>query len=487
MTKTELRRLHLRFVLLAIVVLVCFFVSSAYIRKNAKTYDFRLTGYEGREIKLENVSVSPESMARITDLRQDADGVYVAVIEGLEPGEGALLVTLEGAGGMSALEVKKGPIVIGDGINFKGWEALAISAIICFAVAGLLCAWALQTLRSRAWYGYEMAAYASGALFCLAEAGVFAWLFLSGKTGSTQDFALAVTEMATRFVRLLLIPMAVGAIFVSLSNIALVRHEGRSLTNLLGIAVSLALAMALLIMRFFDLSAIGATTFKLFIIIAAFDSVFSIGVCFALALLTGAATCAYGAARHVPSFPRDYLMILGCGLRADGSPTPLLAGRVDAARAFARSQEEAGLPAPTFVPSGGQGSDEVCSEAESMRRYLVEQGVDENKVLLEDRSTNTRENFAYAAEVIAGAHHQRMKPRVAFSTTNYHVFRGYVYAHDAGLDAEGIAAPTKLYFWPNAFLREFVGLLAARALPIALAFIVIAGLYLFVEYALLLA
>lgn len=487
MTKTKLLRMRLRFVLLLVTIVACGLISASYIGKRGGTYAYRLEGYGSSKIEESNIHIEPEGMARVAEVRQDPDGTYVAIIEGVAPGEGLMSVTLPGAGSMGELKVRSDRTVIVDGTNFTGWEVLPLSATVCFAVAGVLCVWAVQTLRAHAWYGYEMAAYAGGALFCLVEAASFAWIMLSGTASTTSDFAYVVTEMATRFAHLLLVPVAVMAVFVSASNVALVRYEGRRVTNLLGIITTIALAFAYLGLRLFDIGLAQTSTVESLILVKALDSVFSIGLCFALALLVGTATCAYGAARHKPSHPRDYLIVLGCGLRADGSPTPLLAGRVDAARSFAQAQEETGGPAPCFVPSGGQGPDEACSEAESMRRYLVAQGVDEGHVLLEDRSTNTRENFKFSAEVIAQAHQRRTKPRVAFATTNYHVFRGYVYAHDAGLDAEGISAPTKLYFWPNAFLREFVGLLASRALPIALSFAAIAGLYLLAEYALLLA
>ena len=52
-----------------------------------------------------------------------------------------------------------------------------------------------------------------------------------------------------------------------------------------------------------------------------------------------------------------------------------------------------------------------------------------------------------------------------FVTTNYHVFRSGVWAGLAGLHAEGLGSKTKWWFWPNAFIRECIGLLVKRALP----------------------
>ena len=51
------------------------------------------------------------------------------------------------------------------------------------------------------------------------------------------------------------------------------------------------------------------------------------------------------------------------------------------------------------------------------------------------------------------------KVKIAFSTTNYHVFRGYTLAKKLNMKVRGLSAKTKYYFFPNAFLREFIGLL----------------------------
>ena len=313
----------------------------------------------------------------------------------------------------------------------------------------------------------------------------FLYAMLSGRAHDFIDLAELVVFLSDRFVWLMLPVMAIAGVFVSLSNVALVRREGRGLVNLLGVLASLAWVVACVAWRF--VSGLDFVSYEVYVASFGLKSLVATGLAFAAALLVGTSLCAWLAARHVPSMPRDYLVILGCGLRADGSPTPLLAGRVDAARAFAQRQVEAGMPQPTFVPSGGKGDDERWAEAEAMRRYLVEQGVGEEHIIPEDQSTNTRENFRFSAEKIAETRAGATTPaRVAFSTTNYHVFRSYVFAHEVGLDAEGIAAPTKLYFWPNAFLREFVGLLAARPVPIVLAFLLFSALYVAAEYVMLL-
>ena len=123
-----------------------------------------------------------------------------------------------------------------------------------------------------------------------------------------------------------------------------------------------------------------------------------------------------------------------------------------------------------------------------VERVAAKFGVEPDRILLEDRSTTTRENMVFSRAVIerdAGSDAGELA--VGFSTTNYHVFRGYVCAHQAGMAAEGVGSTTRAYFWPNAFLREFVGLLVAKWKGILLMYLAIATLYGIAEYALVIA
>ena len=85
-----------------------------------------------------------------------------------------------------------------------------------------------------------------------------------------------------------------------------------------------------------------------------------------------------------------------------------------------------------------------------MKNYLIEKGINKNKIILEDKSKNTYENIKNSNKII------NKKANIAFSTTNYHVFRAGVIAFSLGLNIEGIGSNTKKYYFINAFIREFI-------------------------------
>ena len=238
------------------------------------------------------------------------------------------------------------------------------------------------------------------------------------------------------------------------SNISLIRHEGRRLVNILGILLSFLLVAGLVLLFLFDRYASGIRLQVMLHDLAA--NIFAAVYLYFECMLIGAIVADVIAARYEPEPDKDFLIVLGCGFRKDGSPSPLLRGRLDRALRFAENQEAATGKAPIFVTSGGQGPDEVCSESACMKRYLLEQGVPEERILEEDRSTDTFENMKYSKAQIWKVNPQG---KVAFATTNYHVFRSGLYARRVKMRAVGMGADTKWYFWPNASVREFVGLL----------------------------
>ena len=100
-----------------------------------------------------------------------------------------------------------------------------------------------------------------------------------------------------------------------------------------------------------------------------------------------------------------------------------------------------------------------------MKNYLLEKGIPEERMIEEDRSTDTFENMKFSKAKIL---ERSENAKVAFATTNYHVFRSGLFARRVKMRAVGMGARTKWYFWPNAAVREFVGLLTTHRLKQAI-------------------
>ena len=249
------------------------------------------------------------------------------------------------------------------------------------------------------------------------------------------------------------------------SNISLIRHEGKRLVNILGIILSFLLVGGVLLLYLYDSSVSGKESYILLhnLIVNIFSAAYLYFECMLIGVIVADAI----AARHDPEPDKDFVIILGCGLKKDGTPMPLLRGRIDRALAFYHKQKETTGKELIFVTSGGQGADEVISESASMKRYLVEHGIPENRIIEEDRSTDTFENMKFSKEKILAVNPQG---KIAFSTTNYHVFRSGLFARRVKMRAVGMGAETKWYFWSNAAVREFIGLLTKHRLKQALIF-----------------
>jgi uncharacterized SAM-binding protein YcdF (DUF218 family) len=71
---------------------------------------------------------------------------------------------------------------------------------------------------------------------------------------------------------------------------------------------------------------------------------------------------------------------------------------------------------------------------------------------------------------------------ILFSTSGYHVLRSGIIAVKEGLRIDGIGAKTKWYFWPNAFIREFIGLMVNKKKTVIVSFVVISVFYALCKY-----
>ena len=146
------------------------------------------------------------------------------------------------------------------------------------------------------------------------------------------------------------------------------------------------------------------------------------------------------------------IIILGSGLFGDKVP-PLLAQRLDKGLAIYEKFNRK----PVIIVSGGQGDDELISEAEAMAGYLMEKGVPADSILLENKSRTTFENLTFSKQLMLA--HGLGQDRVVLVTNSFHALRAGIYMKQVGLKGRSIGSRTAFYFLPSAWIRETAGLI----------------------------
>lgn len=246
--------------------------------------------------------------------------------------------------------------------------------------------------------------------------------------------------------RIFTVVSSVLTVFMGVSCVSLLRHEGFQAKNTVGVVLGIGWIAGNLICLALSkmLNETG--------LLCRFAELFG---CYVNFILSGMLLAALIAAKHKPAYDKDFVIIPGCSISKQGGLLPLLKGRTNRAIRFAWDQERATEKQAHYIPTGGQGPDEIMSEGSAMEFYLLSHGAEQNEVLPEKASFNTHENMLFSKKII-----DQVKPdaKVCFVTTNFHVLRSGILARKVGLDAEGLASVTKWYFWPNALAREIVAL-----------------------------
>ena len=421
--------------------------------------------------QLSNISFESEGdkIVELSGIKTNADET-VLTLKSVQPGSGLIRVKYSVTSDTDTNVItettyvtvlKAGLIFVhGQIFDYAGFTATYWGLTTIFGLAAFFFIWLRKEYQKDAYYSFRSVACCASILlfsilfFIYLAAGLSSWIL---SYTQTAKLLIVITKNLMLAYSLLTIPfMVVFAFALAISNVKLIHHEGKSLTNMLGIgiAVILAVGTAVNILLFYKASIMRIAAF------AVIYAVYSAGFTIFHVLLTGSIiTCLQAAYRKVP-YSKDYIIILGCAIRKDGTLFPLIQGRVDRAIDFWNKQYHATGKKAVFVPSGGQGDDEIIAEAKAMERYLLEKGIPQELILAEDKSTTTHENMKFSKALI-DAHTENAS--IAYSTTNYHVFRSGLLAQEVGVKADGIGARTKWYFWPNAMIREVVGVFARQS------------------------
>lgn len=167
-----------------------------------------------------------------------------------------------------------------------------------------------------------------------------------------------------------------------------------------------------------------------------------------LAVLAAVISVFMISAANRPSDGNTTVIVLGCKVRGE-DPSLMLRQRIMTAYRYLDQN-----PSAMCIVSGGQGSDELISEAESMKRVLVEQGISEDRIILEDRSTGTDENIRFSLEKM---NEYGISGSVTIVTNEFHQLRAKLIADKYGLESYSVSARTSLWLLPTYWLREWFG------------------------------
>ena len=90
-----------------------------------------------------------------------------------------------------------------------------------------------------------------------------------------------------------------------------------------------------------------------------------------------------------------------------------------------------------------------------MARELEELGIDSDRIIQEDRSTDTQENMAYSAKIIE---EQGLSREMAVVTDDYHQYRAGELAKEVGLTPYAVTVQSSAYLFPANYGRELVSM-----------------------------
>ena len=169
-----------------------------------------------------------------------------------------------------------------------------------------------------------------------------------------------------------------------------------------------------------------------------------------LVLFLAFETAAVVASFKAPPSGAEYVVLLGCQVR-DNGPSRDLYARIRAAAEYLKRN-----PDCKAVVTGGQGENEPMTEAEAAKRELIRLGIEEERIIKEEKSTSTRENLLFAMDMIKEDGGDPASDSVVIVSADYHVFRAVYTARKLGYGSVSGKGGTGLVFLlPHCYTREF--------------------------------
>lgn len=172
----------------------------------------------------------------------------------------------------------------------------------------------------------------------------------------------------------------------------------------------------------------------------------------AVCIITAAVLSVFMISRinRLPEEKTDTVIVLGCRVK-ENAPSLMLEKRILAAYEYLADN-----PTSVCIASGGKGVDEPISEAECIRNRLVEMGISSDRIILEEKSTNTYENILNSKAIMDELGYS---PSAVIVTSEFHQFRASIIAGKQGIEAYNHSSPTQWLLLPSYWIREWFAIL----------------------------
>lgn len=146
----------------------------------------------------------------------------------------------------------------------------------------------------------------------------------------------------------------------------------------------------------------------------------------------------------------DVIIVLGAGLYGN-SPSLTLISRLDGAIEYMEK-----YPDTICVVSGGQGKTESIPEGTAMRRYMLDRGIADERIIVESYASSTIENMRNSFRLI-GEQLGQLPVKVGIVSNEFHMYRSKLIAENFGITPVMIACQTpQIGLIPvNCWVREF--------------------------------
>lgn len=158
----------------------------------------------------------------------------------------------------------------------------------------------------------------------------------------------------------------------------------------------------------------------------------------------------FGFKKYDNNYENQTIIILGAGIKQDKPGLDLTSRLYKAIEVLNKN------PNSNCIVTGGFDKKYKLYESDIMKNYLILNGISEDRIFQEKISSNTKENFIYAKEIIEKYNFNK---NVIVITNFYHQFRASLYAKSMNLQYEGVSSFSKPSDFLCSSVREVFGII----------------------------